>query len=290
MASRQALFDEQTIAKQLALDQAFPFLLAHTLELHEFDEEQLDVIASTYDASLRDQDAVTGELFDRLASRGILDDTIVVITSDHGEHLGEHHRIGHKYSVYNPLVRVPLVIRYPEKIEPSRVPKVVSNLHIWGTLADLTGVSLPEGVQSKSLLDLDSLPDHAVSELVRPTPQAFIRMRKVHPRFNSKPWEYTYTAVEGPDAKCIERSDGEQALYNMTADTLEEHNVASADAARTDAVCGLIAPWRASFTAYTSDGTQEPSKSKRMSAEERARLEVLGYVDEEVPSEGKDPH
>jgi arylsulfatase A-like enzyme len=282
MESRKALFDDATIEAQLALDQEFSLLIAHTVELHEFSPAEIELISSTYDAALRDLDAVTGVLFDQLQAAGLLDDTVVILTADHGEHLGEHHRLDHKFSVYNPLVHVPLLIRYPKRMAPARVDQVVSTLEIWGTIAELTGVPMPEGTMSRSLLHLDQLAPEAYSELIAPTPQAFVRMRKVHKDFDSTPWEYTYGAVTTTDAKCIERNDGHRELYAQPGDSLETNNLYGQDPEADAAVCDRIAAWRSTFKAYTpSKGARPGRKGGKQSDEERARLEALGYLQED---------
>jgi arylsulfatase A-like enzyme len=285
MESRKALFDDETIQAQLALDQAFPFLIAYTVKLHEYTPEQVEVIESTYDAALRDLDAATGVLFDKLAASGLLDNTVVILTADHGEHLGEHHLMDHKFSVYNPLVHVPLVIRYPKRMQPARVQQVVSTLEIWGTISELTGVPLPEGTMTRSLLNLEALPAEAYSELMAPTPQAFIRMRKVHKDFDETPYNFTYGAVTVQDAKCIERNDGRRELYAMPGDSLETTDLASQDPARTAAVCDKIGAWRQTFKPYViGQGEPEGHRGPR-SDEDRARLEALGYIEGEEEEE-----
>lgn len=282
LASRRALFDEADVERQLALDQAFPFLLAYSVGLHEYDTEQVATIAQTYDAALRDLDEATGQLFDALEARGILDDTIVVLTADHGEHLGEQHKIGHKYSVYNPLVRVPLLIRYPAKLKPGRVDRVVSTLDIWGTVAELAGLELPESTGSTSLLEAKGTTP-AVSELVHATPQALQRLEKVHPGLEWEPWLRTYTAIETADAKCIERNDGTRQLFAMPADPLETTDLAAEDPARTAATCAQIASWRSGVTPYDPALASEDDAPDEMKGELKARLEALGYIDAGAP-------
>ncbi len=283
MASREALFDAERIEKQLTLDQAFPFLLAYTTQLHEFTADEVETVSTTYDATLRDLDAATALLWEELERRGILDDTIVVLTADHGEHLGEHHRLGHKFSVYNPLVRVPLMIRYPARLKPARVSQIVSNLALFPTLTDLAGLPTPEGMMAKSLRDLDAQPEQAFSEMIAATPMALQRMSKVHKDFVWGPWERTYTSVEAPTAKCIQASDGERELYEMPGDLLETADLAPQREAEAAELCGRIDVWRESFETYDASKaskSDDPS-SVKLSAEERARLEALGYVEEE---------
>ena len=203
LEARAALFGEDDIARQLATDQSLGRLLAYNVEATELTADELETLGQTYDASLRDLDAATGVLFERLEKKGVLDDTIVVVTSDHGEHLGEHHRAGHKFSVGNPLVRVPLIVRYPKGLEPGRVSEVVSTLHVWATVADLAGYDRPEQSVVGSLREVSDLPEQAVSELVTATPRALARARSAYPGFQMSPWLRTLTAVETASHKCV---------------------------------------------------------------------------------------
>jgi arylsulfatase A-like enzyme len=68
-----------------------------------------------YDAEVAYQDAMLGKFFDRLRQSGQLDNTLVIICADHGEHLGEKQFMGHSLSIYNELIRVPLIIRDPSR-------------------------------------------------------------------------------------------------------------------------------------------------------------------------------
>ena len=72
-----------------------------------------------YDGAIASIDQEIGRLLDELRRRGVLDNTIVIVTSDHGEQFGEHGLNGHGNSLYLPLLRVPLVIRYPPRVAGS---------------------------------------------------------------------------------------------------------------------------------------------------------------------------
>ena len=81
------------------------------------------LVRDSYDNCLAYLDERLGELFDELQRRGVLDRTLVIVTADHGEELGEHALFDHGESLYRPEIRVPLLIVLPP---PSQVPGVVS--------------------------------------------------------------------------------------------------------------------------------------------------------------------
>ena len=78
------------------------------------------MLKRAYVDCVREQDQKIGELFDELKRRGELENTIVIITADHGEHLGDHDLFLHGNSLYQPLIHVPLVVVWPEKIPAGR--------------------------------------------------------------------------------------------------------------------------------------------------------------------------
>ena len=281
MASREALFSKKEIKAQLALDQSFGYLLAYTTKNHEYTPEQIKVISDTYDASLLDLDKATAVLFEQLAQRDELDDTVVVLTADHGEHLGEHHRIGHKYSVYNPLIHVPLVIRYPKKLSATRVAKVVSNLSIYGTVAELAGLGLPDGNRSESLVAIGDHPGYAYSELVAPTPMALQRMSKVHKDFKWGPYQHTYVSVNTGKNKCIQRDDGVLEFYDAKTDWLESKDLSKKRKADAEALCGRAVAWQQSLDTYERKGKKgKDVNTPDMDEETKARLRAMGYLDD----------
>jgi arylsulfatase A-like enzyme len=99
---------------------------------------------SAYDGAIAHLDHELGALFDALIKRGALDNTLIIITADHGEEFAEHGLMGHGHSLYTQSVRVPLVLVWPGRL-PSRmrVAEPISLAQIPGTIADLVGSRNP---------------------------------------------------------------------------------------------------------------------------------------------------
>jgi arylsulfatase A-like enzyme len=107
---------------------------------------------NTYDGAIAYMDHEVGRLLDSLEKRGALDNTIVVITSDHGEELGEHGLNGHGRSLYRFELHVPLVVRYPSRVpRGARVSKVVTLRDLGATLIDLARVNAAPAFPGVSL-------------------------------------------------------------------------------------------------------------------------------------------
>jgi arylsulfatase A-like enzyme len=96
---------------------------------------------SDYHASIRYLDQQLDRLFESLAQRHVLDRTIVIVTSDHGELLGEHGLTGHARSMYKDVLHVPLMLRYPPAVpRGERVSRAVSLRDLAATISDLADV------------------------------------------------------------------------------------------------------------------------------------------------------
>jgi len=93
-----------------------------------------------YDAGLNYDDDRLGRLLQRLDEMGILKNTIVIVTSDHGESLGDHGLHYHGASLYREVIQVPLIICYPGRVPGgTRIEQPVSTANIAATVMDLTG-------------------------------------------------------------------------------------------------------------------------------------------------------
>jgi arylsulfatase A-like enzyme len=93
-------------------------------------------------------DDLTAQLIDRLDRLGLADNTIVVYTSDHGDYAGEHEMFGKSTSLYDCLVRVPLILAGPDHLIPqgTRLGGFVESVDLFPTLLDLAGLQAPERV------------------------------------------------------------------------------------------------------------------------------------------------
>ena len=116
--------------------------------------EDKDHIRALYDSNVSYQDKLIGDLFERLKAWGQLDDTMVVITADHGDEQWEDGRVGHGASTRETLIRVPLAIRYPKLFPAGTVLEGVDTIDILPTLLDAVGKDAPADAQGESLLPL----------------------------------------------------------------------------------------------------------------------------------------
>jgi len=115
------------------------------------DETLYRHVLALYDAEVRFTDETIGLILDALAKRGRLDRTLVVVTSDHGDEFLDHGGKGHRHSLYQELLRVPLVFRLPGVIAAGRYDEPVSLVDVAPTILDIAGVEQAEAVSGRSL-------------------------------------------------------------------------------------------------------------------------------------------
>jgi arylsulfatase A-like enzyme/Flp pilus assembly protein TadD len=113
-----------------------------------------------YDAEVAYVDATIGRFLDRLRAARALDRTLVVVTADHGESLGDHGESTHGLFAYDSTIAVPLVVA-GDGIPPGRVDAPVGHADIAPTILDLVGIPAPDGVEGQSLVRPPA-PDRAI--------------------------------------------------------------------------------------------------------------------------------
>jgi arylsulfatase A-like enzyme len=107
-------------------------------------------IQATYDAEVMSVDAGLRSLFSQLEERAFLDDAIIVVTADHGEEFKDHGLIGHGKTLYDELIRVPLLILVPEQSERVDVWDIVSLVDVAPTLVDTLQIGRPDSFEGRS--------------------------------------------------------------------------------------------------------------------------------------------
>jgi arylsulfatase A-like enzyme len=117
---------------------------AHTFGDHGMGSRATRKLRQLYDADLRTMDDRLDALLSALSSAGALENSLVAVFADHGEHLGEFGLVGHQYSVFDSVVSVPLALQFPDG-GPDRVDEQVELRRLYHTILDETGLdSFPE--------------------------------------------------------------------------------------------------------------------------------------------------
>jgi arylsulfatase A-like enzyme len=122
-------------------------------DLGELAQADLAYLRLLYDSEILNVDHQLSRLFSMLRDSELLDRTVVLLTSDHGEAFGEHTgAVGHAQSLYEGVMRVPLLIRAPGQPTAVRPRDLVQTVDIAPSLLELAGIAIPGGMQGISLI------------------------------------------------------------------------------------------------------------------------------------------
>jgi len=193
-----------------------------------FSEAELAHLNELYDAELLFTDHVVGEMADALRERGLLDETVLIVTSDHGENIGDHGHMDHVFSLYETTTRIPLVIRYPAFFEPgSTVESPVQLTDVFPTVLALTGIDDAEHPsQGRSLLGELPSEREVLCEYYYPR-QAIRGYRRLDDRASPilAPYKRRIRSLIAGGVKLIWGSDGRSELYDLRGDPGERVDV-----------------------------------------------------------------
>lgn len=108
----------------------------------EMTEPVLRQIMAYYYATISQIDHYVGKMVELLKARGLYDNTLIIYTSDHGEYMGFHHMVGKLNYMYDPVVKVPLIVKHPQQLyKGSRTDALVNNIDLAPTLLNQAGCS-----------------------------------------------------------------------------------------------------------------------------------------------------
>jgi arylsulfatase A-like enzyme len=192
---------------------------------------------------------------------GLEKNTIVAITADHGEEFLDHGHSGHDKTLYDEVLRVPLLIRYPGHVAAGRqVDGQIRLMDVGPTLLRLAGLRQPRFRPRTAARSLACL--LAPAAPARPMP--FL------PAFGDLNGEIA--SLRTGNAKLILnlRTKAEE-FYDLAQDPLEQHNVDSPAEPRADELRGMLDRWRAA-------AVKHPGEMVDLDAEEQNTLRSLGYL------------
>jgi len=247
------------------------------------DRRDLDHIVAAYDAEIRSVDEAFAALLDGLEVLGLADDALVIFTSDHGEEFGEHGIVGwHSHTLYDELLRVPLVIRFPEgRHAGTTVGAQVRLLDLAPTVLGEIGLEVPagfEGVDLTRVLKGLPTPLPAVSQLDLPFGENQISLRtarwKLYPRaaFAGDPFADGPPLLAVRARNLVERWRRPFALFDLVEDPGETSDAVSGHEDVSDALRQTLGSLR---TARRKSHTV-PTVTVEATTEERLR--ALGYM------------
>jgi arylsulfatase A-like enzyme len=169
---------------------------------YQMNSRDLAHIIALYDGEIAFTDHHVGEIFSSLRELNIYENTLIVLTSDHGEEFFEHGRKGHRHTLYDEVLRVPLIIKLPESRKQShKMDQLVSLVDIMPTVLNALGLKPPEESQGRNLLDPNRPSDSFVYSRLQ---QKLVSVRSSHAKLirdlKKRNHEF-YNLIKDPEEK-----------------------------------------------------------------------------------------
>jgi arylsulfatase A-like enzyme len=224
----------------------------------------LPTLISLYDAEVASTDAAIGRLLDQLPPE-VVESTIIVVTADHGEEFGEHGGVQHGRTLFEELLRVPLLIAGPGVPAARRVDAAVSLVGLWPTLAALAGAGAPPAAVAQA-----SFAPLLTNEPAEPVAV----FADLDARFTGDPQWHRRALVEGPWKLLMDTQRG-TVLFDLTSDPGEHVDRAQSAREVRSAMRMRIVDRDAVALA---DRAAAPPGEIVLDPIRRAQLKALGYL------------
>jgi len=219
-----------------------------------------------YSGEVAYMDAQLGVLFDFLRKKHFMENTIIILTADHGEALGEKGEDTHSYFAYNNTIHVPLFIYIPGR-QAETFAKNVCHIDIFPTICATLGLKIPPALQGESLLAILAAKERKYPEIYFESLTAYL----------NRDWAPLQGMVSG-SLKFIDMPIKE--VYNLENDPNEERNLAGSS---------KIGPLKDDLNRLMKrlKSPQASVRESRLDPEVQKRLKSLGYISESQPRQHK---
>jgi len=236
----------------------------------EMTDDEASFLADLYDEEIRFTDSGVGRLLARLDELGLVEDTLIVLTADHGEEFLDHGTLGHTSGLHEELIRVPLIVRDPaRRAEPRVVRRPVSLVSLTPTLLEFVGVEFAStDFSGPSLTPLLAGAEGEVEASV------FSEVDFVPVREGRSVGEVHKKALITERYKLIrDDASGRSEIYDLVADPRENDELTNLDVAESERLATELQRW---IAASRSGGVA--AQPRHVDSEEVERLKSLGYV------------
>jgi len=233
-----------------------------SLRLKTRDKERLEAL---YDAEITYHDIHLASILQELDRQGLADNTMVVITSDHGEEFWDHGSVGHGHSVFDELLHVPLIIRIPGLTKNgTHITDAVGLVDVMPTILDALGYPIPEELAGHSLMPLIRDEDRGA------------------PRISVAGFMQGWRTLNVGRYKLIHRTASQMTLYDLNSDPDEKHDIAEQQPVTLRYLRGLLGLALESTSNTAQDKQRKPTSHTRQKTfidpKTKAQLRALGYV------------
>jgi arylsulfatase A-like enzyme len=283
------------VIQWLTINHVQPFYLyVHYMDVHSpydtiwyslFDPEQYgaqsekDKLINTYDGRIDYVDRQIKRIWEALDRLGILKDTIVILTADHGEELYDHGGTGHCTTLYEELIRVPLIVLHPSG-EGRRIQTQVRLIDLPPTILDCLGLPVPAQMRGNSLAasftDSGHFPRMVPALSYTTRGRKSLKTEEGRKLWKQKVWDQgiVQESLRADNGwKIIMGSDGKTELYNLKKDGKESTNLQDDEREKVTALQEKLKEELSGIPSFT------PKDEKlELSPDARNKLKALGYL------------
>ena len=242
-----------------------------TSVVNESEKNRMDLLAQ-YDGEIAYVDNKVGILLEKLKELNVYENTLIIITSDHGEFFGEHGLWFHAHELYQGVIKIPLIIKYPLSSKRGVSSERVSLVDIMPTILDVLNLPIPKEVQGVILSETERT---VLSEVYK---------HKYKQPTKGKNFARELKALFKDNYKYIKEyqnnSDEYNELYDIENDPGELQNLISTMPEKAEAMDKKMKEW----LQYSQDQTVK-DKPVKIDDATREALRALGYIQDEVEGE-----
>lgn len=247
-------------------------------------------LGDLYDGEIAYMDFMVGELLRELRAIDFLENTLVILTSDHGDNLGDHGLVDHQFSLHETLLEIPLIMRYPALLpRGARIRGLVQNVDIFPTILSLIERShgargdtalmreIAEAraqVQGQDLLEVvTGAPARDVAYAEYDIPRQYLeKLVAIHPGTPTSRLEDDISSIRAGHWKLVRNTRGERQLFDLGEDPGEDVDVAPMAPSVADSLGTLLETWVGSLPKGSGEADM------RIDTETKEKLRALGYI------------
>jgi len=237
-------------------------------KLHELSEDDVRYLLALYDSEIAFTDEYIGKLLDELKKQGLYENSIIIVTADHGEEFLERGWLGHTITLHEELLHVPLIMKLPG-YSARIIDSPVGLIDIVPTIYQYMGLKMPDGLEGKAL-DLN----RGDSIANRPIFTETFNSQKL--QLNTRP--VAFRSIVSGNWKLIydEIKDSNQ-VYNLSEDPHERNDLSGQHGEQKRMLKGLLSKW-INYVKTKQKVGPVPDESELLTPDERKELESLGYL------------
>ncbi len=248
----------------------------------KMEADDFSTLQSIYDNSIRYTDGLIKNIVHLLKKNRVYDNTWLIILSDHGDNLGEHGLMFHYFCLYDELIKIPLLMKYPASVKiTGKIPQVVQNVDILPTILSALNIKdkrIGRQIQGNDILGKgisNREPELAISELIK-----VFGPERMEYKNRLKQYDRRLLSLRTRDRKLIYSSRGDHECYDLANDPGELTNLYGKDNSFSDLMQKAVVYYENMNSFYLEnkekiDGNVDTDQIDRSTVE---KLKSLGYL------------